>query len=106
MQTAMTLFHQARATLPWARAWFTRTPVVRRSLRSFAAFVEVLTPRPALVPVRVSRSLLPLALLACTLGAAAPSQAAWQSSPSGWNATADGNLVDVQVVVNGTQAPL
>jgi hypothetical protein len=106
MQTAMTLIHQARATLPWARAWFTRTPVVRRSLRSLAAFVEMLTPRPALVPVRVSRSLLPLALLACMLGTVAPAQAAWQSSPSGWNSTADGNLVDVQVVVNGNQAPL
>jgi hypothetical protein len=79
MQNAMSLDPQARAAQPWARAW---------------------TPR---------RNLSPLASLALALGvlaAAAPPQA-WQNGrTSQWNTTADGRLVEAQVLVEGDEAPL
>ena len=103
MQTAMSLYHQARAALPWARASFTR--VIRRWL----ALEPVLVP----VPVRRPRglglmSILALALVAMPMAAQAQNyrQDNWRGNSPGWDSNADGQLVDVQVLVEGRQSPL
>ena len=111
MQTAMSLYHQARAALPWARASFTR--VIHHGLDRLAS---ALLPEPEPVPVPVRRprglglmSILALALVAMPMAAQAQSyrQDSWRgNSGSGWDSNADGQLVDVQVLVEGRQSPL
>ncbi len=82
MQNAMSLYQQARAALPWARAWTIRTR--RLDLSQLASLV-----------------------LALGLFAAAAPAHAWQGgSRQQWNTTADGRLVEAQVLVEGAEAPL
>src|SRR5689334_4741327 len=110
MQTAMSLYHQARAAVPWARATLTR--VIRDGLGWLASSF---TPEPSPVPVPVRRprglgmlSILALALVALPVAAQAQNYRSdsWRGSSSGWDSNADGQLVDVQVLVEGRQSPL
>lgn len=109
MQTVMSLYHQSRANLPWARAWVSR--VIRRSATQLASFAEGFVPQPepepVPVPVRRPRIGIVAAVLAMGLAASA-AHAAYRptSDRYDWNSTADGQLVDVQVVVGGDASPL
>lgn len=110
MQSAMSLYRQARVSMPWARAWFDRSRIgaLRPSLKVFETLGLSLEPcripAPIRVPVRRPRIVFPAALAALLL-ASASTAFAW-NKPGAWNSVADGRLVDVEVLVDGSSAPL
>ena len=108
MQTAITLLHQTRAAAPILRAWLSRRGACGRALAALLmpALEPGREPAPVLIPVRrpAPRAVLGLVVAATALFAASPALA-WQRHTD-WRPAALGNLVDVQVQVEGERAPL
>ena len=98
MNTTTTLFAFARVAGPWLRA------------RLAAAFDPCRTPAPVPIPARRPQPratlalLLGLALVPAAFGAA--DARALRTNDSNWLTSVQGQLVDVQVQVNGSTAPL
>jgi hypothetical protein len=105
MNTTSMLWNQLRAGLPWARARFETSRFARLFQRVIGALTPEPMPIPVPVPVRRPRVALQLVTLAA-LGVAAAAGSA-HAYPSRWfDDTADGQLVDVQVSVEGQNTPL
>jgi len=105
MNTTSMLWNQLRAGFPWARARFETSLIARLLQRVIGALTPEPMPMPVPVPVRRPRVALQLVTLAAFGIAAAAGSA--HAYPSRWyDDTADGQLVDVQVSVEGQTTPL
>ena len=122
MQTLLTLITWARPTVRWAtcrfpgmrRASSTYSRVIRAISVRLAGWAEALVPSPlpapVPVPARTPRLLVLFAALALAASAsvAGPAGAAVYRGGNGgtYEMTADGRLVDVQILVDGRGVPL
>jgi len=122
MQSLMTLLGTARATAEWSRARVSNHPSLHRVfapvLQWFESLATCRVPVPVPIPVPMRRPKFHAMMLATLLGvlALAPMQASAARQDWGTNNgyrpygnvdyTADGQLVDVQVLVEGRNAPL
>lgn len=99
MSTTAELIRHARAALAWARCWFLR------SLRAPVAVEPCRVPVPVPLPLRVPRPRV-LAKLLVTVLAAGLAPAAALAGQSAAGSSANGQLVQVRVLVEGRSAPL
>jgi hypothetical protein len=105
MNTTSMLWNQMRAGLPWARARFETSRIARMLQRLIGALTPEPMPLPVPVPVRRPRLSLHLVTLAA-LGVAAAAGSAHAYPSRIYDDTANGQLVDVQMSVEGQNTPL